>query len=161
MLHCIINVAGVPTVNGFTAVAVILAVASIPAAIDPAVADNLAALTDISGVPVAASVTDNCRYRRLGCFWYTGCCLPSYCFLNVAGSLLMLVSLQCCYSVYVVAGILAVTDVPSVVVFPYVPDVSILQYCRRTICCFSVVVGFPAASSIPAVAGMSLRLLTS
>ncbi len=66
----------------------------------------------------------------------------------------MLVSLQCCYSLYVVAGILAVTDVPSVVVFPYVPDVSILQYCRRQICCFSVVAGFPAASGISAVANV-------
>ncbi len=44
--------------NGFPDVAV----ASIPAAFDPAVADNLAALTDVSvvaGVPAAASVTDN------------------------------------------------------------------------------------------------------
>jgi hypothetical protein len=52
------HVARVPTDNGFAAVAV----ASIPAATDPAVADDLAAMTDVSavaGVPAAASVTDN------------------------------------------------------------------------------------------------------
>ncbi len=54
-----IHVDGVPTVNGYASFAVILAVASIPAAIDPAI--DLAALTDVSvvaGVPAAASVTD-------------------------------------------------------------------------------------------------------
>jgi hypothetical protein len=69
-----VHVAGVSTEKyGFTAVAVILAVASIPAAIDPAI--DLAALTDVSvvaGVPAAANVTDNLKiqtFRLLMVYW--------------------------------------------------------------------------------------------
>jgi hypothetical protein len=133
LLPSVMLLASILLMDGFPDVAV----ASIPAATDPAVADDLAALTDVSaiaGVPAAASFIDNCRYRRLGCCWHTGYCLPFANvpvdgFPNVAGNPAH------CYSVSAVARILAVTEVPFVVVFPSVPDVS-------------TIVGVPSVTSL-------------